>query len=479
MASKRKKVLFITDGVIIFVVCALIIALLLNIQALKPRIEEAASDVLGMEVLIKGRLGIDLFPGIGISLREISVRNKGTDVITVEVMKVGLEFIALTRREIRINRTGLIKPVFSLVRYKNGTYNVEKPQRAPSERPLAVEKISISQGQFVYTDEMSGARIGVNDIEATLQDLSYSRTGGAKPFNNLSFDGDMKCGTFLINSINLKNLVMRAAVRNGVFDVNPFTMNIFSGKGTGRIQVDATGASPHYHAITTLSKFRIEEVVQAFSPGTPSQKNIEGPAEFFADLTASGKSADELKRSLNGDLSLNGEELVLTSIDIDALIPKYERSQNFNLVDVGAYFLAGPFGPVLTKSYNFASVYKESRVGKRSITKLVSTWNVKNGIAVAADAAFATKKYRIAMKGGLNFIDDRFVDVTVAVLDKRGCAVYSQKVHGPFRKPQVEKVNVFRSITGSVSNALEDAWKFIQREKCTIFYSGSVAQPGG
>lgn len=120
MASKRKKVLFITDGVIIFVVCALIIALLLNIQALKPRIEEAASDVLGMEVLIKGRLGIDLFPGIGISLREISVRNKGTDVITVEVMKVGLEFIALTRREIRINRTGLIKPVFSLSGIKTG-----------------------------------------------------------------------------------------------------------------------------------------------------------------------------------------------------------------------------------------------------------------------------------------------------------------------------------------------------------------------
>ena len=143
-----------------------------------------------------------------------------------------------------------------------------------------------------------------------------------------------------------------------------------------------------------------------------------------------------MKRSLNGDVSLNGDNLTLSGIDIDALIPKYERSQNFNLVDVGAYFLVGPFGPVLTKSYNFGSLYEESQGGKGNISKLVSIWKVKNGIAGATDVALATKKYRIAMKGGLNFNNDQFDDVTVAVLDKRGCAVYSQKVHGPFRKAE-------------------------------------------
>ena len=83
------------------------------------------------------------------------------------------------------------------------------------------------------------------------------------------------------------------------------------------------------------------------------------------------------------------------------------------------------------------------------------------------------------MKGGLNFINERFVDVTVAALDKRGCAVYSEKVHGPFSKPQIEKENIFKSIAGSVLNPLEDAWKFIQGKECTVFYSGSVAHPEG
>jgi AsmA protein len=254
-------------------------------------------------------------------------------------------------------------------------------------------------------------------------------------------------------------------------------MNLFGGKGTGSIHVDLKEASPQYRLIAALNRFRIEELIQAFSAGEIPQKSMEGTVNFSADLTATGKRADEVTRSLNGDLSLNGEDLTLTSIDIDALIPKYERSQNFNLVDVGAYFLAGPFGPILTKTYNFASLYNDSGVGKRSITKLVSIWNVKNGIAGATDAALATIKYRIAMKGGLDFNNDQFVDVTVAVLDKRGCAVYSQKVHGPFRKPQVEKVNIFKSVTGPVTNALEDARQFIQGKKCEVFYSGSVAQP--
>ena len=192
-----------------------------------------------------------------------------------------------------------------------------------------------------------------------------------------------------------------------------------------------------------------------------------------------GKSADEVKRSLNGNLSLNGENLMLYNIDIDALVTKYERSQNFNLVDVGAFFLAGPFGPVLTKSYNFASLYEESQGGKGIIRKLVSVWKVKKGIAEALDVALASKKQRIAMKGKLNFINERFVDVTVAALDKRGCAVYSEKVHGSFHKPEIEKESIFTSIAGSVSNPLEDAWKFIQGKKCTVFYSGSVSQPEG
>ena len=477
MTLKRKKVFLLTTGMITLVV-AIILALLLNLQAFKPQIEAAASKALGMDVRIKGRLGIALVPGFGISMKGVSAQKGGADVVTVEKMKIGLQLIPLTRHEVRISRVALINPVFSIVRYKNGMFNFEKPERTLMERLLTVHRISISAGRLAYTDEMSGERIKVENFDGTIRDLSYGKTDGAGPFRNLSFTGDIRCKTISINNLTLINLVMRTAGGNGILDINPVSMHVFGGTGKGSLHVDVTGESPHYHINYTLSKCRVDEIIQAFSPGKMPQKSIEGLIDFSADVTATGKSVDELKQSLSGDAFLKGDNLMLYSMDIDALIPKYERSQNFNLVDVGAFFLVGPFGPAITKSYNFGSLYEELQGGKGIISKLVSVWKVQNGIAEATDVALATKKYRIAMKGGLNFNNDRFDEVTVAVLDKRGCAVYSQKVNGPFRKPRIEKVSIFKSITGSVSNALKDAWKFVGGE-CAVFYSGSVAQPEG
>jgi len=479
MARHKKKILFITMGLITLAVVAGILALLLNIKAFKPQIEAAASTALGMDIRIRGSMGIDLFPGFGVSLKDVNVRKRGLDVVTIEKMRIGLKLIPLARFEIKIIQAGLVKPVFSIVRFKNGMFNFEKPGRTLWEKLLVLKKISVSQGSLVYTDETSGEKIEVGDLDLSIRNLYPSGTESSEPFKNISFTGDASCKILKIYNLTLMNLVMRAAGEKGILDINPVSMNIFGGTGNGSIHVDVTGPLPHYRVIYILNRARIEELLKQYSLKKNPQEIIVGPINFSADLTAMGESADEVKRSLNGDLSLNGENLMLNNIDIDALIMKYERSQNLNLVDVGAFLLVGPLGTVLTKSYNFTTLYEESQGGKGIIRKLVSVWKVKNGIAEARDVAFASKKQRIAMKGGLNFISERFVDVTVAALDKRGCIVYSEKVHGPFRKPQIEKESIFKSIAGSVLNPLEDVWKFIEGKECTVFYSGSVTQPEG
>ena len=479
MAIHKKKVLYITTGVITLVVFVGIIALMLNIKGFTTQIEAAASTAMGMDVRIKGKVGIAFFPGIGLSVKDVNVRNRGLDVVTIEKMRIGLKLIPLAMFQIKIIRIGLVRPVFSIVRSENGMFNFEKSGPTSWEKLLAVEKISISQGGLSYTDETSGEKIEVNDLDLSVRNLFSGGTDSSEPFKNISFTGDIRCKILKIYNVTLTHLVMGAAGEKGILDINPVSMNILGGTGNGSIHVDMTGSSPHYRVIYTLNRVRIEELLQQYSLKKIPRKTIEGPVNFSADLTAMGKTVDEVKRSLNGNLSLNGENLMLNNIDIDALIMKYQRSQSFNLVDVGAFFLAGPFGPVLTKSYNFASLYEESQGGKGIIRKLVSVWKVKKGIAEALDVALASKKQRIAMKGKLNFINERFVDVTVAALDKRGCAVYSEKVHGSFHKPEIEKESIFTSIAGSVSNPLEDAWKFIQGKECTVFYSGSVSQPEG
>jgi hypothetical protein len=57
--------------------------------------------------------------------------------------------------------------------------------------------------------------------------------------------------------------------------------------------------------------------------------------------------------------------------DIDKELSRYEFSQSFNLVDVGAFFFAGPLGLAVTKGYNFPSIFQSSG-GSSQIRTLVS-----------------------------------------------------------------------------------------------------------
>ena len=64
MANKRKIALFAAGGIVaLLVLAAVALVLFVDVNAHKPWIEAAASDALGMEVRIGGRLGIGFFPG--------------------------------------------------------------------------------------------------------------------------------------------------------------------------------------------------------------------------------------------------------------------------------------------------------------------------------------------------------------------------------------------------------------------------------
>jgi hypothetical protein len=89
----------------------------------------------------------------------------------------------------------------------------------------------------------------------------------------------------------------------------------------------------------------------------------------------------------------------------------------------------------------------------------------------------ATKLNRIALKGRINFVDERFDDVTIALIDARGCARVQQKIHGPFQKPVVEKQNVLMSLAGPALNLLKQARDLFTDGTCEAFYTGSVPAP--
>lgn len=94
-----------------------------------------------------------------------------------------------------------------------------------------------------------------------------------------------------------------------------------------------------------------------------------------------------------------------------------------------------------------------------------------------ADVASAKEtSLGIALRGSLDFANERFDDVSVAVVDGKGCAKMRQRIRGPFRKPVAEKVSVLQSVTGPVLKLFKQAKEFFGG-RCEVFYAGSVAPP--
>jgi hypothetical protein len=100
-------------------------------------------------------------------------------------------------------------------------------------------------------------------------------------------------------------------------------------------------------------------------------------------------------------------------------------------------------------------------------------------VAHAEDVALATGETRLALQGGLDFVDGEFDEVFVALIDAKGCASVRQRIRGPFGKPVVEKPSVLASVAGPVVNLLGKARDLLPGTgpACEVFYSGSMPPP--
>jgi AsmA protein len=475
MSRALKRRLFILGGAVGLLVLAALAALLaVGVDRYKPRLERAASDALGMEVRIGGRLSIGFFPGFHLTMEGGRIVDEhGTAVVSAKRASIQIELLPLLRRQIRLKRIELAGSRFSVERDSTGKLNVERLKKAVALlSALDGASVSLSDATVLYADRRSGERLEATGLDLNVSRIRLSGRGSPRPLAGLSLAAEIACGEIRTKAFSVAALKGSLAGKDGVFEFEPVTLRLFGGQATGSLRADVSGPVPLYQLRCSLPSFRIEEFLETLSP----KKAVEGAMDFSASLSMQGKTANELVRTAGGEASLRGENLTLVGNDLDRTLSKFESSQKFNLVDVGAVFFAGPLGLAVTKGYGFASLFQGSG-GSTSIGTLVSDWRVERGVAHAKDVALATPKNRLALQGGLDFVNQRFVDVTVAVIDAKGCARMRQSIHGSFAKPLVEKPRVLSSLAGPVVKLFRQAKSLFPAGPCEVFYSGSVAPP--
>jgi AsmA protein len=461
-------------------VAVIALLLLVDVNAYKPRIEAAAADALGMEFRIQGKAALRLFPSVGVSMRDIHIRNRGTELARLESLRIGVKLIPLWNRQLRITEFVLEKPDVLLEKGKDGRFNFETPPSPPRTAPSAAETAAlyvrdgtVRGGRFLYVDRKTGTRMELDGVNLTVRDLSLGGKAGSGLMKTLSFSGDLQIRGFRAGNVSATDVRGAIQAAGGIFHVRPITMRMFGGSGKGEIDADLSGDSNAVRVRYTLSDFRAEDALS-----TMSRKNIlSGPLSITPDLSFRGKNAEAMTRSMSGTVYLSGENLTVRGLDIDKTLEKISESRKVGIADVGAFLLTGPLGTIAVKGYEVGGIYTSTRGGETRITRLVSDWTVSGGIAEARDVAFATRKNRIALKGKLDIANRRFAGVTVASLDGKGCVKLRQGISGSFRDPTLDKVSTLQSAAAPLLGLFEETRKFLTRGECEPFYTGKVTHP--
>jgi len=473
MNAKKKKVLFILGAAAaVIVFAAVIFSLFFDINSYRPRIEAAASEAIGLEVRIKGKMGLSFFP-FGISATDIHVSNKEGEILSLENLKLGVELIPLLKKQLKVTNCELVKPAVFIVKNADGKYNFESTEKkATKGQPgaaFSLNDLKLSKGALVYFDKKTGEKTEFKDLNLAVRDLSVA----GDIIKNSSFTGSFDCREIRKKDLKIGNVKSPIKAEKGVIYLTPLTMDIFGAKAEGDVTADKSAADAVYKINVKIPKLDFEKLQESFG----TKKVIGGKGDLHASLTMKEKGSRNLMSGMDGTFSLRGDNLVIYTMDLDKVLSSYETSQKFNLVDVGAFFIAGPLSTVALKGYGYGDVYHQTRGGQGAITQFSAHWKIRDGVADATDCALATRHNRVALKGKLDLVRERYDNVIVALLDDKGCAKFKQGISGPFGNPQVGAVSAVESLAGPIFNLYRKSKRFVQGGKCEVFYNGAVQQP--
>jgi uncharacterized protein involved in outer membrane biogenesis len=330
----------------------------------------------------------------------------------------------------------------------------------------------LTMGALVYFDKKAGEKTELKEINLAIKDLSVMDTSGVI-IRNIAFTGNLDCKAIQKKDLNIGNVKSPIKVEKGVIYLAPLAMDIFGSKGEGDVTADKSEVDAVYKINLKVSKLDFAKLQESFV----AKKVIGGKGDLYASLTMKEKGSRTLMSGMDGTFSLRGDNLVIYTMDLDKVLSSFETSQNFNLVDVGAFFIAGPLSSIALKGYRYGDVYNQTRGGQGTITQFNSHWKIKEGVADSSACALATHHNRLALKGNLDLLNERYENVTVALLDDKRCAKFKQSITGPFGSPKVGAVSAVESLAGPISSLYRKVKRFIQGGKCEVFYKGSVQQP--
>jgi hypothetical protein len=331
---------------------------------------------------------------------------------------------------------------------------------------MEIKLLDIKRGNLNYY--FGDDTIQTTALRVFTEDVYFDAERNSNPLATLTTDILIKTAELYTNHFIVDDVHYDINADHGTYTVIPKEKSFFGSEGQGKYLLKPFDEIPNYKIQYSIDNFNAEDLLTTFLEDTI----LTGKMDFSMDIAMSGKEWDSLVSKLNGDIHLVGKDLIFYGVDVDEMLEKFKRSQNFNLIDVGAVLLAGPVGIAVTKGTDYASLIVLNSGEETTVKNLISDWSINDGKLIIEDVAFTTTKNRIAADGWISFTTDS-IDLTIALIDKNGCSLFSQDLYGSFDEPQKGDIKVVGTILAPITNLVDDVFG----ADCEVFYNGSLVHP--
>jgi len=473
----------------IVLVCAfVVVAFFLVIKVIdfneyKPKIHKAIKDSTGYEVMIKGDVALSLSP-VGITVFDVELSNPDfkseTPFATLGSFAIALEITPLFHKEIKVKYIEIDRLHVSIAKIKEGKFNFDLASRKMANEkksketkevnatvshemqfPLVnINKVKFTEARIAYEDQVLGTTMLAENVDIDIRDIQYDIAKQTK-LQALSFKADTAVEKLSYDGFSVQALSTNLHLKdaNLVMEnlIYTFLEASFQGSGT----LDLSGKNPKLALKHKINNLKLATLTKAFW----KKAFLEGDANGELKLACTLSHMGTLKNTLNGFVHLDGKNITLKGYDIDVITTSLKDPQNLNIVQL----INGNFGTVEGGSSLLQHVAVHTDVGY--------------GEVKLSDVALSSTKHRIAAKGALNIIEEKLLDVKLAMLDQKGCATFEQTIVGSFNKPALKVDETTINSIANAALALLGKNKKVAIEtpketvKCTPFYEGSVKHP--
>ena len=443
----------------------------------KDHLEKTASQALRMKAEVQGSSRVLLWPLPGLRFENFCISKGDSEWLNASALEVRVRVMPMIRGRLELASLDLVEPDLRLERIEKGRFNFisdHAPEESGQAKPLTIRRFKVSDLNLSFTDQISDKRITVENCAWTVYDLEWSPSRAENSQLNLPDfqNSNLNCSQITSSSLEATGVKAEISGQSQQIMISQVTGRLLGGEFSGWMKSDFSVSRPHHSLELELADFQIERFINTFR----EENGAEGTATFITQLNSSGKSSSEMVAGLNGQAAITGTDIILYGLNIDEQLANYESTQQFQLVDAAAFFVAGPLGIAITRGYGFTSLFAHSGA-QTQIRELVSKWDFSEGVAKARDVAFSTAKSRIALAGGIDYAGSQFQNLKVAVVDPEGCALVEQAIQGDFQNPRVDTPNFLVALAGPFVDIIEQGVGLFTDKECDPFYTGRVAPP--